>query len=259
MRPYTACSASSGDLPLKRLPQSSFMACWNSAKVMVRAPLVLWQGETKRKVTSPLGGSRMGNSQGCPSRKSLPASCLSFLPPGCAAHHASLWHSLDFVEYDVNVSAGHGFPIHHATLFAHLGEVFPSHVVATGRCVTIHCKFTESIFYLWHLAAVEKRSWQGRSWGPSAAAEHTCPTHLVSRIARGTTHRYLSTMGQPLWPHRYWQRTPGIQAGSGRDRLGPEARQRRGGGRTLGWINDCCMWRNKASKASEPFWNTSFS
>lgn len=146
IRPYTACSASSGDLFLKRFTQSSFMACWNSAKVMVRAPLALRQREKKKEVTSPLGGSGMR----------LPGGCSS--PPGCAAHRASLQHSLDFVEYDVNVSAGHGFPIHHPTLFAHLGEVLPCHAVATGSRVAVCGKLVESVFYLRHLAAAEKRS-----------------------------------------------------------------------------------------------------
>lgn len=146
MRPYTACRASSGDLPLKRLTQISFMACWNSTKLMVRAPLVLQPGKRRgRLLKGKLPGGKLGGSgkerpHGCPLSECLAAPTISF------AHSTSLPYLLDFVKYDVNVSAGHSFSIHHPTLFAHLGEVFPCHVVATGSCVTIYCKFTERFF-----------------------------------------------------------------------------------------------------------------
>lgn len=58
--------------------------------------------------------------------------------------------SLDFIEGNEHISAGHDFPIHHTTFLQHFVEVLPRHGVPVSSCFSICRKSKESFFQFWH-------------------------------------------------------------------------------------------------------------
>lgn len=243
MRPYTACSASSGDLPLKRLPQSSFMACWNSAKVMVRAPLVLQPGETKRKVTLQVGGNGVGKPQGAPCLRAWLLHAISSahptaLPntPRCHTHLTLL----NTMSTSVLVTAFPSITPHSLHILEKFFPVIslPLAAVSPYTANLWKASSTPDILLLWRKGRRRGRSREGAEDHLQLPDWHSHPTctwcSAVKMAPPGASLCHGTAMAtQRASAQNGWD--------PGRDSLGPKGRQRRGGGGALGHVNDFCM------------------